>query len=187
MDFLLPFIDDKTVVRRVKPIVKSPQQQQQQQQPSTTVTLVKKQDQEETIYTAPTNTITYNVVATSSKDSSAQEIKGESDIQQFYSGVKIIGEDYITTYQNGEQLIYQTASSAADEQQQIQHQECLQQEQHDQQQQECLQQESPNKSSMETTIIPIPNMSNVFSSNNPSEVNTKSKKNNLKYLLNEFF
>lgn len=86
------------------------------------------------------------------------------------AGVKIIGEDYITTYQPGEQLIYQTTSSGAEEQQ-IQHSECIQ-EQHEQQQQECIQQESPSKSQVmaSTTLIPLPNMNNIFSSINPNEV-----------------
>ncbi|KAG5676346.1 hypothetical protein PVAND_006188 [Polypedilum vanderplanki] len=169
MDFLLPFIDDKMIIRKIKPVIKT---QQSQPATTTTVTLVKKDRDDETILYANTtpNTITYNVVATTSKDSSSQELKAETqqtqDIQQYYNaGVKIIGEDYITTYQPGEQLIYQ-ASASADEQQ-IHQEQCIQeQEQH----QECLQQESPSKAQIQgTTIIPIPNMNSVFSSSNPSE------------------
>ncbi|CRK86356.1 CLUMA_CG000067, isoform A [Clunio marinus] len=170
MDFLLPFIDDKSIIRKVKPIIKSPQQQ--------TVTVVKKnRPEEETIlYTSTPNTITYSVqtVATSSKDSSSQDIKADvqqqtQDIQQFYNhaGVKIIGEDYITTYPSGEQLIYQTSSGQTVEEMQQQQQECIQ---HETEQNECVQQDSPSKQQMtNATIIPIPNVSNVFSSTNPSE------------------
>lgn len=171
MDFLLPFIDDKNIIRKVKPIIKSPQ--------STTVTVLKKarpEEQETILYTSTPNTITYSVqtVATSSKDSSSQDIKSDvqqqtQDIQQFYNhaGVKIIGEDYITTYPSGEQLIYQTSGQSVEEiqQQQIQHEhESEQNESH------CVQQDSPSKQQMtNATIIPIPNVSNVFSSTNPSE------------------
>ncbi|CAG9798120.1 unnamed protein product [Chironomus riparius] len=171
MDFLLPHIDDKSIIRKVKPIIKSPNHTPTT---SATVTLVKKDRDDETILyanTTPNTTITYNVVAT--KDTSSQDIKTDSqqDIQQYYAGagVKIIGEDYITTYQPGEQLIYQTTSSGGEEQQ-IQHTECIQ-EQHEQQQQECIQQESPSKSQVmaSTTLIPLPNMNNIFSSTNPSE------------------
>lgn len=174
MDFLLPFIDDKMIIRKVKPVVKT-QSVQPAAATTTTVTLVKKDRDDDTIlYAANTtpNTITYNVVATTSKDSSSQDLKPETqqtqDIQQYYNaGVKIIGEDYITTYQPGEQLIYQATSATAEEQQiqeqheQQQQQECLQQ--------ECLQQESKAQSLQGTTIIPIPNMNSVFSSSNPSE------------------
>lgn len=166
MDFLLPFIDDKNIIRKVKPIIKSPQ--------STTVTVLKKarpEEQETILYTSTPNTITYSVqtVATSSKDSSSQDIKSDvqqqtQDIQQFYNhaGVKIIGEDYITTYPSGEQLIYQGQSV-----EEIGQQECIQQQQ---QQHESEQQDSPSKQQMtNATIIPIPNVSNVFSSTNPSE------------------
>ena len=171
MDFLLPFIDDKSIIRKVKPIIKSPQ--------TTTVTVLKKaRPEEETIlYTnASPNTITYSVqtVASSSKDSS-QELKAESvqqqtqDIQQFYqsSGVKIIGEDYITAYPSGEQLIYQTTSGPTVEEIQQQQQECLQQ-QHEAEQNDSVQQESKQQMT-NATIIPIPNVSNVFSSTNPTE------------------
>lgn len=170
MDFLLPFIDDKSIIRKVKSIIKSPQ--------TTTVTVLKKsRPEEETIlYTnaAPGNTITYSVqtVASSSKDT-AQELKQESqqqaqDIQQFYNhaGVKIIGEDYIT-YPSGEQLIYQTSGSVEEIQQQQQQQEIMQ---HEADQNECVQQDSPSKQQLtNATIIPIPNVSNVFSSTNPNE------------------
>lgn len=175
MDFLLPFIDERTIVRKVKPVVKSPQASASA---SSTVTLVKKDpNQEEAIiYTNATpSTITYNVVTASSKDSSSQELKADpsqqtQDIQHYYNtGVKIIGEDYITTYQPGEQLIYQATSTPNHDESQIQHQECIQ-EQHDQQQQDCIQEESPSKSQLGTTIIPLPNMSSVFSSTNPNEV-----------------
>lgn len=168
MDFLLPFIDDKNIIRKVKPIVKTPTQAPT----ATTVTLMNKEREDETIVYATNttpNTITYNVVST--KDTSARELKSEEqqDIQQYYAGVKIIGEDYITTYQPGEQLIYQTTSSGNEEQ--IQHQECsIQETQHqEQQQQECIQQESKSQVVTGTTIIPIPNMNNIFSSTNPSE------------------
>lgn len=169
MDFLLPFIDDKSIIRKVKPIIKSPQQ-------ATTVTLVKKnRPEEETIvYTnASPSTITYSLqtVASTSKDSSSQELKAEAqqqtqDIQQFYNhaGVKIIGEDYITTYPSGEQLIYQTTSG--EEIQQQQQQECMQQ--HEVEQNECVQQDSKQQVT-NATIIPIPNVSNIFSSTNPNE------------------
>lgn len=173
MDFLLPFIDDKNIIRKVKPIIKSPQS-------TTTVTVLKKsRPEEETIlYTnsAP-STITYSLqtVASSSKDSSSQELKVEAqqqaqDIQQFYNhaGLKVIGEDYITTYPSGEQLIYQTTSGpTVEEIQQQQQQEIMQ---HEAEQNECVQQESPSKQQMtNATIIPIPNVSNVFSSTNPNE------------------
>ena len=85
------------------------------------------------------------------------------------AGVKIIGEDYITTYQPGEQLIYQTNSGTEE-----QHQDCSIQEQHNEQQNECIQQDNKSQVVTGTTIIPIPNMSNIFSSNNPSEVRTKN-------------
>jgi hypothetical protein len=177
MDFLLPFIDEKTVIRKVKPpttttaVIKT-----QPATSGTTVTLqaVKKDrndDHETILYNPSSNTITYNVVATtSSKDSSSQELKGEQqqqtqDIQQYYNaGVKIIGEDY-QLYQPGEQLIYQATSTPNDEQQ-LQHQEVIQQE-HEQQE---LQPESPNKSQMGATLIPFPNISSMFSSTSPSEV-----------------
>ena len=86
MDFLLPFIDDKSIIRKVKPVIKSPQTPTT----STTVTLVKKdRDDSETILYANTtpNTITYNVVATA-KDTSSQDIKTDTqqDIQQYYAG-----------------------------------------------------------------------------------------------------
>jgi hypothetical protein len=163
MDFLLPYIDEtKTnlAIRKVKPIIKSPQQ--------TTVTLLqpkKSRPEEETIlYTsAPSNTITYSVqtVATS-KDSSSQEAKNDAhqqtqDIQQFYNhaGVKIIGEDYITTYQSGggEQLIYQTTSGPTVEeiQQQQQQQEIMQ---HEAEQNESVQESKQQLTN--ATIIPIP-------------------------------
>lgn len=171
MDFLLPYIDDKSIIRKVKPVIKSPQ--------TTTVTVLKKRPEEETILYAstPSNTITYSVqtVASSSKDSSSQDLKQESqqttqDIQQFYNhaGVKIIGEDYITSYQSGEQLIYQTSGqSVEDIQQQQQQQEILQ---HEAEQQDCVQQDSPSKQQLtNATIIPIPNVSNVFSSTSPNE------------------
>jgi hypothetical protein len=170
MDFLLPFIDDKMIIRKVKPIIKT---QSSPQATTTTVTLVKKDrgDEDTILYAnAAPNTITYNVVATTSKDSSSQEMKTETqqDIQQYYNaGVKIIGEDYITTYQPGEQLIYQASASA--EEQQIHQEQCIQEQE---QQQECMQQESPSKTQtlQGTTIIPIPNMNSVFSSSSPSEV-----------------
>lgn len=191
MDFLMPFIgilshfllnlnllmiftvDDKTIIRRVKPsVVKS---ESSSPSGSTTVTIVKKDRTEEPqtstiLYSSP-NTITYNVVATSSsKDSqSSQDNKVEvqqqtQDIQQYYNaGVKIIGgEEYITTYQPGEQIIYQ-ATSNANEEQQIQHQECIQ-EQHEQQQE--LVQHNDSK----TTLIPIPNISSICAdAANPTE------------------
>jgi hypothetical protein len=169
MNFLLPYIDEKAIIRKVKTV----QVQQKPSQTTATVTIVKKDtsNDETILYTnSSPNTITYNVVASSSKDST-QEMKAEAqhqtqDIQQYYNaGVKIIGEDYITTYQPGEQLIYQATSTPTVEEQQIQHQECIQ-EQHEPQQ-ECIQ---DSKQQMETTIIPIPNLSNVFSSNNPGEV-----------------
>lgn len=171
MDFLLPYIDDKNIIRKVKPVIKSPQ--------TTTLTVLKKRPEEETIlYTStPSNTITYSVqaVASSSKDSSSQDLKQETqqttqDIQQFYNhaGVKIIGEDYITSYQSGEQLIYQTSGQSVEEiQQQQQQQEILQ---HEAEQQDCGQQDSPSKQQLtNATIIPIPNVSNVFSSTSPNE------------------
>jgi hypothetical protein len=183
MDFLLPFIDDKSIIRKVKPIIKT--------QPSgstTTVTLVKKDRDEETILyaNAAQNTITYNVVATTSKDSNTQDLKAESqqtqDIQQYYNaGVKIIGEDYITTYQPGEQLIYQASASA--EEQQLHQEQCLQ-EQHEQQQQELNESQSKAQALQGTTIIPIPNMNSVFSSTNPSEVcNSLTRAQNTIFIL----
>lgn len=176
MDFLLPYIDEtkpNLAIRKVKPMIKSPQQ--------TTVTLLQpkkpRPEEESTIlYTsAPSNTITYSVqTVAASKDSSSQEAKNEltqqtQDIQQFYNhaGVKIIGEDYITTYQGGEQLIYQTTSGPTVEeiQQQQQQQEILQ---HEADQNESVQQDSKQQLT-NATIIPIPNVSNVFSSTNPNE------------------
>jgi hypothetical protein len=129
--------------------------------PTATLTIVKKQDSraEESpgtiLYSTP-STITYNVVATSSKDSAQDKTEVQpqtQDIQQYYNaGVKIIGEDYITTYQPGEQIIYQANASSVEEQQ-IQHQECIQ-EQHEQQ--ECVQQ-----AEAKPTIIPISNLNNL--------------------------
>lgn len=86
MDFLLPHIDDKSIIRKVKPIIKSPSQIPTT---SATVTLVKKDHDEETILYAnstPSTTITYNVVA--AKDTSSQDIKADpqQDIQQYYAG-----------------------------------------------------------------------------------------------------
>lgn len=167
MDFLLPFIDDKNIIRKVKPIIKSPQ--------TATVTVLKKQktEDENIIYSSP-STITYSVqtVATSSKDTS-QELKNDvqqqtQDIQQFYNhaGIKIIGEDYIS-YPSGEQLIYQTTAQTVEEIQQQQQQECIQHES-DQNETHIVQQE--NKPQMtNATIIPIPNVSNIFSSAGPNE------------------
>lgn len=162
-------------MRRVSKIIKN------ESSPSsgTTVTILKKdrnneeqqsQPQQGTILysSTPNTTITYNVVAaSSSKDSSQekQEVQQQTqDIQQYYNaGVKIIGEDYITTYQPGEQIIYQATSTPNVEEQQIQHQECIQ-EQHEQQQ-ECVQQ---NES--KATIIPIPNISSICAdASSPSE------------------
>jgi BESS motif len=173
MDFLLPYIDEtKTnlAIRKVKPIIKSPQQ--------TTVTLLQpkkvRNDEETILYTStPANTITYSVqtVATS-KDSSSQEAKNEvhqqtQDIQQFYNhaGVKIIGEDYITYQPGGEQLIYQTSGSTVEEVQQQQQQECMQ---HEADPNDSVNQDSKQQLT-NATIIPIPNVSNVFSSTNPNE------------------
>lgn len=87
MDFLLPHIDDKSIIRKVKPIIKSPNHTPTT---SATVTLVKKDRDDETILyanTTPNTTITYNVVAT--KDTSSQDIKTDSqqDIQQYYAGI----------------------------------------------------------------------------------------------------
>lgn len=170
MDFLLPFIDDKNIIRKVKPIIKSPQ----------TVTVLKKQrsDNEETIlYSSTPSTITYSVqtVATSSKDSSSQEIKSDvqqqtQDIQQFYNhaGVKIIGEDYITAYPSGEQLIYQTTSGPTVEEIQQQQQQEIIQHEADQNDSHCPQ-DSKTQQMGNATIIPIPNVGNVFSSTNPNE------------------
>lgn len=174
MDFLLPYIDDKNIIRKVKPIMKSPQ--------TTTVVLKKARPDDETIlYTnASPATITYSVqtVASSSKNNSPEQLKVEAqqqtqDIQQFYStagsSVKIIGEDYITAYPSGDQLIYQTSSQTVEEMQQ-QQQECLQQQHEVDQNDMSVQQESPSKQQMaNATIIPIPNVSNVFSSTNPNE------------------
>lgn len=157
-------VEEKPVVRRLKPNVMKTEPASTSG--TTTVTIVKKDRNEEQqtqqtgtiLYSAP-NTITYNVVAaTTSKDSSQekQEVPQQTqDIQQYYNaGVKIIGEDYITTYQPGEQIIYQATSTPNVEEQQIQHQDCIQ-EQHDQQQ-ECVQQ---NES--KATLIPIPNINNL--------------------------
>lgn len=175
MDFLLPHIDDKSIIRKVKPIMKSPQ--------GTTVVLKKARPEEETIlYTTNSSpsTITYSVqtVASSSKDTTQEQLKAEAqqqtqDIQQFYnhagSSVKIIGEDYITTYPSGEQLIYQTSGQTVEEIQQ-QQQDCLQQQHEVEQNELSVQQESPSKQQLaNATIIPIPNVSNVFSSTNPNE------------------
>lgn len=170
MDFLLPYIDDKSIIRKIKPVMKSP----------TTVVLKKARPDEDTIlYTSTPSTITYSVqtVASSSKDTvQEQQLKSENqtqDIQQFYnhagSSVKIIGEDYITSYTpSGEQLIYQSSGQTVEEIQQ-QQQECLQQ--HEVEQSELsVQQESASKQQISNaTIIPIPNVSNVFSSTNPNE------------------
>jgi Alcohol dehydrogenase transcription factor Myb/SANT-like/BESS motif len=175
MDFLLPYIDDKSIIRKVKPIMKSPQ--------TTTVVLKKARTEEDTIlYTNATpSTITYSVqtVASSSKEAQQEQLKAEAqqqtqDIQQFYnhagSSVKIIGEDYITTYPSGEQLIYQTTSGQTVEEIQQQQQECLQQQHEVEQNEISVQQESPSKQQIaNATIIPIPNVSNVFSSTNPNE------------------
>jgi hypothetical protein len=168
MDFLMPFIDDKPIIRRVKtPTVKA---EPGSSSGNTTVTIVKKdrasEEQQPTqiLYSSAPSTITYNVVATSSKDSNQDKSEQpQQDIQQYYNaGVKIIGEDYITTYQPGEQIIYQATSAQAEEQP-IQHQECIQ-EQHEQQQQECVQTDT------KTTIIPIPNINNLCAdASSPSE------------------
>lgn len=92
MDFLLPFIDDKNIIRKVRPTPKPVPVQIPTTLPTTsaTVTIVKKDRDDETIlYTnAAPNTITYNVVTSSPKDGSSQELKGEGqqDLQQFYAG-----------------------------------------------------------------------------------------------------
>lgn len=175
MDFLLPHIDDKSIIRKIKPIMKSPQ--------NTTTVLLKKADrpeEEAILYTSATpSTITYSVqtVASSSKETTQEQLKAEAqqqtqDIQQFYnhagSSVKIIGEDYITTYPSGEQLIYQTTSGQTVEEIQQQQQECLQQ-QHEVEQNEMSVQQESKQQIANATLIPIPNVSNVFSSTNPNE------------------
>lgn len=171
MDFLMPFIDDKPIIRRVKPSGTVVKTEAGSPSGTTTVTIVKKDRSEEQptqiLYSSAPSTITYNVVATSSSKDSVQEkteVQPQQDIQQYYNaGVKIIGEDYITTYQPGEQIIYQATSSQSVDEQPIQHQECIQ-EQHEQQQQECVQNDS------KTTIIPIPNISNICAdASSPSE------------------
>lgn len=170
MEFLMPFIDDKPIIRRSKPSTSTPKSDSGgSTSGGTTVTIVKKdraeEPQQQTIlYSAAPNTITYNVVATSSKDSvqDKAEQSQAQDIQQYYNaGVKIIGEDYITTYQPGDQIIYQSTSAQAVEEQPIQHQEI--QEHHEQQQQEC-------QNESKATIIPIPNINSIFTdATSPSE------------------
>lgn len=164
MDFLIPYIDDKSIIRKVK-VMKSPTTTTQ----VTTVVKKPRQDEGQILYTSTPNSITYSVSTCVPTKNSPQEIKADvqpqtQDIHAFYNqaGVKIIGEDYITTYPSGEQLIYQSSSNVEEIQQQ---QECIQ---HESDQNEC--QESPSKQQMQNaTIIPIPNVSNVFSSTNPTE------------------
>lgn len=169
MDFLLPFIDDKNIIRKIKhEIVKSPQT------PTTstaTVVLQKKQrPEEETILYANSTPITYSVQTIASTSKESQEHKDSNqqsqDIQQFYNhaGVKIIGEDYNIYPTSDGQLIYQTASGSVEELQQ-QQQDSIQQ--HDGEQSEV---HNDSKSQLtNATIIPIPNVSNVFSNSNPNE------------------
>lgn len=178
MDFLMPFIDDKPIIRRVKPTGSVVKAESGSSSGTTTVTIVKKDRSEEQqptqiLYSSAPSTITYNVVATSSsKDSVSKEEQPQQDIQQYYNaGVKIIGEDYITTYQPGEQIIYQATSAQAVDEQPIQHQECIQ-EQHEPQQQECVQNDT------KTTIIPIPNINSIC-----ADASTQGEAGDLYFLL----
>lgn len=168
MDFLMPFIDDKPIIRRVKPSGSTIKSEEGSPSTSTTtVTIVKKDRTEEQptqiLYSSAPSTITYNVVATSSKDSVAEKSEQpQQDIQQYYNaGVKIIGEDYIATYQPNEQIIYQSTSAQAVDEQPIQHEHI---QEHHEQQQECVQNDS------KTTIIPIPNINSLCAdASSPSE------------------
>jgi hypothetical protein len=167
MDFLLPFIDDKNIIRKIKhEIIKSPQTPTTST--PTTVLIKKQRPEEETILYASSTPVTYSVQTIASTSKEAQEHKESNqqsqDIQQFYNhaGVKIIGEDYI--YPSDGQLIYQTASGSVEELQQ-QQQDSIQQ--HDGEQSEV---HNDSKSQLtNATIIPIPNVSNVFSNSNPNE------------------
>lgn len=176
MDFLLPFIDDKNIIRKIKhEMIKSPQQQSTPSTPTTTTVVLKKQrpeEQQETILYTNSTPITYSVQTLSSgggKDSQeAKEVQHQQqDIQQFYNhaGVKIIGEDYITyPTADGQLQIYQTASGSVEE---------LQQQQQEHQQSHDGDHSEIHNDSKQTltnaTIIPIPNVQNVFSNSNPNE------------------
>jgi hypothetical protein len=169
MDFLLPFIDDKNIIRKIKhDVVKSPQTPTTS---TTTVVIKKPRQEEETIMYTSSTPITYSVQTLASTSKEAQELNKESnqqsqDIQQFYNhaGVKIIGEDYNIYPTSDGQLIYQTASGSVEELQQ-QQQDSIQH--HDGEQSEV---HNDSKSQLtNATIIPIPNVSNVFSNSNPNE------------------
>lgn len=176
MDFLLPFIDDKNIIRKIKhEMIKSPSTPTSS--PTTTVVIKKRpvEQQEETILYTNSTPITYSVHAlSSSKDSQEnkeQNNQSSQDIQQFYNhaGVKIIGEDYISyPTADGQLQIYQTASGSVEELHQQQQQESMQQS-HDGDQSE-IHNESKQQTLTNATIIPIPNAPNIFSNNsNPNE------------------
>lgn len=177
MDFLLPYIDDKNIIRKIKhEMIKSPQSTPST--PTTTTVVLKKQqqrqdEQQETILYTNSTPITYSVQTLSSGNSKEQhevtkEVQHQSqDIQQFYNhaGVKIIGEDYITyPTSDGQLQIYQTASGSVEE---------LQQQQQEHQQSHDGEHSEIHNESKQTltnaTIIPIPNVQNVFSNSNPNE------------------
>lgn len=166
MDFLLPFIDDKNIsaIRKItKHEVKSPQTPTTS---TTTVVIKKRPEEDQTILYANSSPITYSVqtLASTSKEEIKDSNQQSQDIQQFYNhaGVKIIGEDYIYPTSDG-QLIYQTASGSVEE---LQQQE-QQQHSHDGDHSEVHNDSKTHLSN--ATIIPIPNVSNVFSNSNPNE------------------
>lgn len=179
MEFLLPYIDDKGILKKIKvgkPII--------------TATILKKDrsDEDTILYTSP-NTITYSVSAvptTSSVKESSEHLKTDiqhvnqeqQDIQQFYNnahhhhaGVKILGEDFISYPAGEQQIIYQATNACTEEIQQ----ECVTQDNEmnqNQQVQEYVSQEGSSQTIKQqqqqqqlaptTTIIPIPNFNHLL-------------------------
>ncbi|CAO1372476.1 unnamed protein product [Diamesa hyperborea] len=179
MEFLLPYIDDKGILKKIKVC-----------KPAITTSIHKKDrsDEETILYTSP-NTITYSVSTvptTSSVKESSEHLKSEiqqhanqeqQDIQQFYNnahhhaGVKILGEDFISYPAGEQQIIYQASNACTEDIQQ----ECITQDTEmtqNQQVQEYVTQEGSSQSIKQqqqqqqlaptTTIIPIPNFNHLL-------------------------
>lgn len=180
MEFLLPYIDDKGILKKIKV-----------GKPTITASILKKDrsDEETILYTSP-NTITYSVSSvptTSTVKESSEHLKADiqqhanqeqQDIQQFYNnahhhaGVKILGEDFISYPAGEQQIIYQASNACTEEIQQ----ECITQDNEmnqSQQVQEYVSQEGSSQSIKQqqqhqqqlaptTTIIPIPNFNHLL-------------------------
>lgn len=180
MEFLLPYIDDKGILKKIKV-----------GKPAITASILKKDrsDDETILYTSP-NTITYSVSSvptTSTVKESSEHLKADiqqhanqeqQDIQQFYNnahhhaGVKILGEDFISYPAGEQQIIYQASNGCTEEIQQ----ECITQDNEmnqSQQVQEYVSQEGSSQSIKQqqqqqqqmaptTTIIPIPNFNHLL-------------------------